>query len=247
MDEEQTISVPEFDPRELGTLDAFSMILVGMRRTGKTHAISCMLKQMNKNFDSAFLMSETAVAQSGCFEMIDERFKYEEFNEGVVKKILDKQKELKLYNQTHEEHEQKHIPSVLIVLDDCINDPKIRSSRTLNDLYTLGRHFNVSIISLVQALTNAMNPKARNNSDVMMFWRSINYKEREKVIENYLTPVKGKQSRMVGENYMEAIFDEPYVAMVVAVYKASNSKSLEDYVYRYKAPCKIPKYQIGIH
>jgi len=240
-------TIPTYDPRELGKIDAFSMILVGMRRTGKTHAISCMLKQMNRNFDTVFLMSETALAQDNCFEMIDDAYKYEYFDEGVVKKILNKQKELKLYNQTHEEFQKKKIPDLLIILDDCVNDPKIRYSKTLNDLYTQGRHYNVSIISLVQALTNAMNPKARNNADIMMFWRSINFKEREKIIENYLTPTKGKNSRKIGEEYMEKIFDQPYVAMVVAVHTASNSKKLNDYVYKYLAPCKIPKYQLGCH
>ena len=239
------MNIPTFDPTTLRAIDSYSMILVGMRRTGKTHAISCLLKQIGKQYDAVFLMSETCEVQDNCFEFIPDRHKFNGFKEDIVKRILDTQKKIKRYNQTHEEHEHKNIPDVLIILDDCINDHSIRHSKTLNDLFTMGRHFKVSIISLVQALTNAMNPKARNNADVMMFWRSINYKEREKIIENYLTPTRGKHSKQIGEAYMETIFDQPYVAMVVAVHAASNSKRLQDYVYRYLAPCKVPSYRLG--
>jgi len=227
----------DFDSKELNKLDSFSLISIGARRCGKTHGICCLLCESKIEFDVVFLFSETAEVQDDYFECIPFQYKYNELKVDIIEKIMKKQKSIKEKND--------ELPRVLIIADDCINNKDTFYSKTILNLYTLGRHYRISTIFLLQALTGSIHPKARLNADIIIMFRMISAKERKKFVEDFLTPSRGKDSFSIGEEFMENAFNEPYASLVICAYKSSNVKKLEDYVYRYKACDKIPEFCLG--
>ena len=52
-------------------------------------------------------------------------------------------------------------------------------------------------------------------------------------------------SRSLVKPYIDRIFDEPYKAMVIMVYKIQEARKLSDYVGYYKASRNPPKFKLG--
>ena len=106
--------------------DAFSMILFGARRQGKTHLLSHLLYTLTqkRKYDVCFLFSETGTVQDA-YEYISDYYKYDSLREDIIEKIFKRQEKIKEHNNKVEEIDQKNLPSVLIIADDVINDKSL--------------------------------------------------------------------------------------------------------------------------
>ena len=238
------MTIDEYDPLTLPA-DGFSMIFIGARRQGKTFLLTEMLYKLSEHrkWDVVFLFSETAVVQDA-YHFVPDQFKYDHLDEKVIKRILQKQEQMKDHNNRSDEPDQVKMPRVLIIADDVINDRKVRTG-VVNRLFTQGRHYGIDCVFLSQSIVG-MHPKSRANSDLIVFFRSIARREREFFVESYLTVRDSRQARTEGNDLMLEVFSTPYCAVIVDVAKSINARELNDYVFKYCATSGgTPEFQLG--
>ena len=87
------------------------------------------------------------------------------FSEDVIKKLLDTQGKVP----------KKKRDQVLLVLDDVLSDKDAERSRFIKRIYTLGRHYDISIVLISQTSNVALTPAIKQNSDWILYSRQNRY------------------------------------------------------------------------
>jgi len=123
--------------------------------------------------------------------------------------------------------DESRFPRRLIVLDDVVNENRIRYSQNLNKLAVSGRHIFISCIILSQSVTGSASvpPIIRRNSDYIMvvgYPRSVN--ERKMIAEEYLTIGNESDAKEKSLRILKDVTQKQYRAFVINV---TNSTATE--------------------
>ena len=111
----------------------FSGILYGQRRTGKTTWLVWFLWCMQEKFDHVVCFSATNFTGTYSRHM-NPKLCYNTYDEGVLSQVLKLQRD----------GAQKR---VLVILDDVLDqEDLLRKSNALKTLFTMGRHYGISVI-----------------------------------------------------------------------------------------------------
>lgn len=229
----------DFDPKQIQEWSDCAVIIYGRRRTGKSTAMRHFVYTNKKLWDEVYLFSETAYLQPGLFDFVPEDHQYTGFDVEKLEELLGAQEadvDHKLKNG-----QEKAIKHLLFLFDDVISNDKIRHTPAFNGLFTKGRHIRSSVIVLTQSIggQNGIPKVIRDNVDLCISFFPHNALDRESMVERYLS-IKDKK---IGDQILKDITFEEYTA--IAVLLAKNGKEYEDYVFKYKAPEKTPKFMIG--
>ena len=143
----------------------FSMAVASKRATGKTMLISVLIKALleDKAVDMVLVMSQTQHVNAD-YSFLPKRLR-QAFSEDVIKKLMDTQGKVP----------KKKREQVLLVLDDVLSDKEAEKSRFIKRLYTLGRHYDISIILISQTSNVALTPAIKQNSDWILYSRQNRY------------------------------------------------------------------------
>ncbi len=135
------------------------------RNTGKTMMISVLIQELVKQgkADLVMVMSQT-VGVNDDYWFINPRLR-QPFNEATIKKLMDRQSKVK-----KSDREQ-----CLLVLDDVLSSKDAENSRFIKRLYTLGRHYDISVILISQTSNVALTPAIKQNSDYILYSRLNRY------------------------------------------------------------------------
>ena len=109
------------------------------------------------------VMSQTAGVNDD-YWFINPRLR-QTFSELTIKKLMDRQGKVK-----KGQREQ-----VLLVLDDVLSSKEAENSRFIKRLYTLGRHYDISVILISQTSNVALTPAIKQNSDYILYSRLNRY------------------------------------------------------------------------
>ena len=244
-------NIKEFNTDIVRKEGGATIVLYGTRGSGKSHATYHLLHQLmpKRKYTSAFLFSETAKTQEGNFPMIPPVFKFEDLDN--LGEVIDRQKQLIAYNKKMEKKGTKKRmkrSAIAIIIDDMVSDRTIRKNTDINRLFTLGRHIShkatgslIDVFILTQ-YAKAIPPILRQNTDVAILFRQDGYDQRKVLVGEYLTV--GSTYRE-GYDFFNHINDIPFGALAIHATR-SNKKKLEDYVYKFVAPEKIPTFRIGM-
>jgi len=227
-------------------LDSACICISAKRRSGKTFLCREMLYYMCQKMkpDLVILFSETADFNED-FDYIPEYFKYPRYDEEKLMKYIHQQEEnMKLYRQKKKKNKNynKEPPHILVVMDDVAHDKSVFFSHAIGQLAILGRHIKMSAVVLTQHLT-AFSPKFRQNCDVVITFRDPDYNLKKYIIDSFMT--LDVSSRSLVKPYIDKVFDEPYKAMIIMVYKIQEARKLSDYIGFYKASKNAPKFKLG--
>lgn len=142
-----------------------SCAISSSRNTGKTMLTSVMIYMLlkTKKIDMALVMSQTQHVNDD-YKFLPARLR-QPFSEDVIKKLMDKQ--AKVPKAKRDE--------ILLVLDDVLSDKEAEKSRFVKKLYTLGRHYNISIVLISQTSNVALTPAIKQNSDYLVYSRLNRY------------------------------------------------------------------------
>ena len=237
----------QVDWLEIGEdLDSACICISAKRRSGKTYLLREMLYYMCQKLkpDIAILFSETSDFNDD-FDYVPERFKYNKYDEEILMKFIHQQEEnMKLYKQKKKKNKNynKEPPHILVLMDDVAHDKKVFYSQAIGQLAILGRHIRISTVVLTQHLT-AFSPKFRQNCDIVITFRDPDYNLKKYIIDSFMT--LDINSRKAVKPYIDRVFDEPYKAMVIMVYKIQEARKLSDYIGYYKASKNPPKFKLG--
>jgi hypothetical protein len=129
----------------------FSGILYGQRRTGKTTWLVWFLWCMQEKFDHVVCFSATNFTGTYAAHM-NPKLCYSTYDEGVLSQVLKLQRD----------GAQKR---VLVILDDVLDqEDLLRKSNALKTLFTMGRHYGISVIVCSQ-YPKCLPPSWRRNVD----------------------------------------------------------------------------------
>lgn len=143
----------------------FSMSVASKRNTGKTLLVSALIQQLvnSRAVDMVLVMSQTQHVNDD-YSFLPKRLR-QTFSEDVIKKLLDTQGKVP----------KKKRDQVLLVLDDVLSDKDAERSRFIKRIYTLGRHYDISIVLISQTSNVALTPAIKQNSDWILYSRQNRY------------------------------------------------------------------------
>jgi hypothetical protein len=218
-------NVREFNIEDI--IEDFSMVIYGMRFVGKTVLCHHIIEKLHERFDDAYLLSETVKLQPDAWHFVPEDNVADFFDEALLKKILDTQKEKR------DEVGKDKLPHVLVVLDDVVSDINVVRSEVLNKMFTLGRHYNLSVILLSQnaCASGSISLQARNNCGYAITSNMNSLAELKRLADYYF----GMEGYQFGMKKIQEITATPYT-FAVADLGTQGRKVLNDYVFKVKAP-----------
>lgn len=136
--------------------------IVAKRKAGKSVLTSYLLQQYHKLFSKIIIISGTE-SVNGFYqklEFINKQFIRTDWDESFVNSLM---KNLEKINagKTKKDKDMKH---VLLILDDIMSSFDTHSSKAFKLLFTRGRHYGLTVITIQQYITQ-IPPTARNNCD----------------------------------------------------------------------------------
>ncbi len=111
-------------------------------------------------------------------DVIDKKNILTDYSEDFINNLITKMTKLNAHKQETER------TNILLILDDCISDIHIKTSKPFEVLFTRGRHINISIIFVSQYLKSAITPVIRNNIDYCLF-SQVNAQGLKLIYEEY--------------------------------------------------------------
>lgn len=226
----------------------FFALVYGARRTGKTHAVSCLLEGVKDRFDFAYLFSATAGLHKGQkgeldFDMIRDEAKFTGFDQEALQRIMDRQKLVIEHNNKCTHQRDKKPNNTLIIFDDFVHENAVRYSKIFTELPVLGRHYELSVICLSQGYSavgsSGLNPATRQNADFTMTFLPRNINDVERVATWYLS--KPKLESMW---FIKSVCQNEHMCLGLDL-THPHLTEFEDYCFQYKAPDDVPKYELG--
>jgi hypothetical protein len=143
-----------------------------------------------------------------------------------------------------EKVEKKDLPSVLIVLDDVVNENSIRRSNNLRYIATTGRHINCNIIVLSQMVagSGSVPPIVRTQSDIIIVTHTPrSFHERDLLAEQYLTVGDDAKAKRAGVQMLMQVTSVEFRALVIDV-SNKTARRAEEYLYSYGPVPSPPKH-----
>lgn len=137
---------------------------------------------------------------------------------------------------------KRPIKPVLIIIDDCAADPKLRKSQALNKLFISGRHLKIGVMILLQNINarDSVSPALRNNATLIVTARPRKQRDREYLVREWFSMGSEKE----GEATLLELTEGDYNFVVVNLQKFARAKTLTDFIYRYKAT-EPPAFTLG--
>lgn len=228
-----------------------TVILFGSRGTGKTFALKHLLKATQERYTSVHIFSGTANLQrydSGkekgelVYDFVPKSNRYEGWDEKKLRQLLEVQREFV-------DGITKMPSHPCIIFDDIIHEPKVRSSPTLIEMFSAGRHFQwglVVILSQVIGARSGVNNTCKQNTDAIIAFKPSRKLDRETIVEDYLSTIDENE----GDYVLKTLTKERYQMIVISIRDANDKQitganSYEDYVTVWKTENTIPMIKIG--
>lgn len=224
-----------WDPQTMPEHPAIA--IYARRREGKTHMMKDFLHKVKDRYDQIYCFSLTARFQD-IYQYVPKSNIINGFDVEVLDKMVDERiKEIEKA-MASKNKKLKGLPRVIYIFDDVITEQGIRTSKSFNSLFSLGRHILASVCVISQKITS-LPPIVRNNTDLVISFYLHSELERKMLCEEYLSI----QHWRVGEEILKMITEPEYQACVIALF--NKGRRYEDYVFTYKADEKLKKFKIG--
>jgi len=232
--------IKEFD---LSTIPKFfSLVLNGVRRSGKSTILDWMINKMGRTghpsfkFDEVYLLSSTAGQQDEVFNFADDEHIIDELSDDKIRAVLDKREKIFMqYKQNPERYDQS--PNCLIIIDDLLTDKNNKNifySKPIGEMYFKGRHLGISCCILTQHL-RAIPPLIRSNSDICIAFRDLRKVNRDTLISEYMLYSDDKEKEKEARKLLEDLTSERYTAVCINRYVGQYASGFSEYVFKIKS------------
>jgi len=172
------MDIEEFDYNTIP--DYATMTVIASRRSGKSVFTRDLLYHeflKRRKIKNIFVVSPTL--HNGDYKFLDDRYKYTEFNEEFLDKILKRQEQL-IVSDPKGDHD------AVIVLDDIVKSTDMKTKDILSRLFTLSRHYRLYIILISQSLRHELTPIMKFNSDIVVIFRTRNLENKKEIADLWL-------------------------------------------------------------
>lgn len=228
--------ITEFQPEWINPTDTIGVF--GMTGAGKTFTICDILHEIGGNYSMVIAMSPTKVnsfwstssnkpqyiwnddKKEMVLKMprIPDHWVFEHYNEDVMAKLIQHQKEFLEGECVVELENGNHVhknPNKLVILEDVIGDG-VHDSQILSSLFAKVRHIHLSIIILVQHIT-AISTVARENCRHAFIFRLSTKLNVDNVIDNFMGLLERNESRKI-YRHIALDYENPHQCLVYSKY-----------------------------
>lgn len=153
----------------------FSAVFVAKRRSGKTILAEYIVNKLldHDRIDVVYIFSKTCVFPHN-WATINPKYKICDLNFKLIYQIMEYQRN-QVINKKNKKNNDKNnkIEQVCFVFDDIIDSREdgrqglFQLICLLEDLFTTGRHINISVMVLHQYIKHVITPSIRGNIDYM--------------------------------------------------------------------------------
>lgn len=217
------MEIPDYDLNEIKNLSGLIMIC-SPTATGKTFLLKDILHHIHGEYKNNILMFSGTAKLQDVYNFFPRKNIFDEYNEKEMEGIWERQFKA----------DKKDRQKVLIILDDILHDKEFKNSKVFKKVACGGRHLDIAIIFLTQYL-KAVGPIIRNNTRLFIAFETDSYKEREKIIDDFLS----FDTKAEGDQIYKAITQVPYQAMFVCVYKKDHKGKIYKYIAKDRPDLKI--------
>jgi len=203
--------------------------VIGRPGTGKSWLVTSLIYEKRACFPAGIVMSGTEDSNHHYSQIFPSSFIYNGLNKEALKQFVDRQKIAK-----------KYLPNswALLLLDDCMDDPKLFNDKLFQGLYKNGRHWNMLYILSLQYCMD-IKPVIRNNIDGTFILREPNLKNRKSIYDNYASIIP---SFKLFCTIMDQVTTD-YTALYINNRVQSNN--WQDCVFWYKGGKVPPTWKFG--
>jgi Poxvirus A32 protein len=201
--------------------------VIGKRNTGKSQVIQSILSA-NRTIPSGIIMCPTETGNAFYSNFCPDSFIYNDFEPDILKKIMNRQKNIIKERGKHPEND------FFIILDDCMyNSKEICNNLHIKEIFRNGRHFQITIVVAVQYVMD-LPIALRSNIDLVFCMRENNLNNLDRLYKSFFGIFPTKNDFIQAFNKIT----ENYGAIVVDTLSRSNC--IQDCVFWYRAeyPCK---------
>ena len=234
----QPVQVPELLPQftfDFEGLDHMPAIIVsGKRHSGKNIFINELVMKLDEKFKfkRMFAFSQTAtfansfpfMRQEDIFDSMDNLRKIVDIRRSTLSK-----------------------DPVLLILDDVQGMTEtdsrgkvkmFKNAQSLETLFTLARHYSISLIVSVQRARSMMSKLQRSNADLTILFAPKSHDEMYNIKCEYLGLCKSKQEQNA---LFDSVFNKQYCCLVVESWR-SGCTSMNEYCKWCVAPYPVSKF-----
>ena len=142
-----------------------TIMLIGPRESGKTTAAKAIIRRINHRFAYGVLFSKSAKVSGDWKGWFPSTHVFPQLDEEQLRLIIRQQERLKRISRREGKAD---FPRVLILMDDVI-DSGTRFNKTLSEVFTNGRHYNITIITIMHYIMT-LDPTMRTNCAHFFFF-----------------------------------------------------------------------------
>lgn len=194
--------------------------VIGRPGTGKSFLITSLIYEKRHCFPSAMIMSGTEDSNNHFSRYFPSTFIHDGLDLNVLSNYIQRQKHAKRIDPVGSW-------SVLL-LDDCLDDPKMFNRPVIQGIYKNGRHWNMFLITALQYCMD-IKPTIRTNVDGVFILREPVLRNRKSIYDNYASIIPSFQLFC---NLMDHITSD-FTALYIN--NRAQSNNWQDCVFWYKA------------
>lgn len=169
-------TLEEWQPLGYGFDKPFTLVISASRNSGKSHLVKHLWQNyLHMHFDSVIVFSHS-VCNGFYEEFLPGKLFFNDFSEGVLHKTIVTASAAKQKNKKYR---------ILVILDDCLNR-KNAYSPSLNRLFSMGRHINISCIIVSQTLKTYFSGLMRENTNLLIILHQRSRGEKLYLYEKFL-------------------------------------------------------------
>lgn len=210
-----TIHIDSFDVSKVKK--GSTITIFGMRGSGKTETAKWLCNEMyNRRGIRRFVVLMGNVNREAWSDVVDDNYIHKGSME-LLKKICSfLRKEAEVDGDRRSKRDASHDPTrnleTVIVLDDMGSQKKFMRSDLMSEIYANGRHWNLTLISLVQHF-KMLNPSCRQNTQYLIAKQTKNIQNMKDMYDSYLgmtkmdKPMFMKVFRMCTKNFGSLVID----------------------------------------
>lgn len=216
-----TLSLKQPDKYDKG---GSKIVVIGKPGSGKSFLLTSLLYEKSHIFPSGVVFSGTEDSNHHYSRIFPSTFVYNKLDLGKISDFIKRQKLAK---------DRLSNPWSVLLIDDCMDDPKHFNNPLFQGLYKNGRHWKMLFIMSLQYCLD-VKPSIRTNIDGTFILRETNMRNRKILHENYAGVIPDFS---VFCDIMDQITND-YTALYI--HNATQSNNLEDCLFWYKAK-PVPK------
>ncbi len=230
MDTSSTIRVRELDlnmisPSIPSDQNGTKLIVIGAPNSGKSYLIKSLLYNKHRIIPTGMVCCSTEdTAKNKYSDFFPDTLVHEKLDTDRIQDFITRQKYAIQYLKN---------PWAVLVLDDCVDDPKVINTELFQAIFKMGRHWRMFFILGLQYSLD-VRPSIRTSVTGTFIFREPNLKNRHKLYENFASIVPDFKmfcdlmDQITGDNH------------ALYIHSSSQSNDWTECVFWYKAK-PIPK------